>query len=266
MVDVPQMLAGADRVQLSIFLTAGYPNKAICGELLDLLAEHPAVSFVELGMPFSDPLADGATIQRTSEVALSQGTKIDDVLALSQRFREVCDKPLMLMGYCNPVYRRGVERFVREANLAGVSGLILPDLPYESHHRDFAEVLLKYSLSISFLVSPTSTDESMEMAFENSTAFAYGVANVGLTGAPQSMNRLDFFDGLQHHRSSCPVVAGFGITTPDDVSELHGRVDGVIIGSAFLRALAPEPGSSLRAQDVVSRAKAFLDPFIDLTS
>ena len=125
---------------------------------MEVLADHPAVSFVELGMPFSDP--DGPTIQRASEIALAQGTKLDDVLALASRFRASCDKPLMLMGYCNPVYR-GVDTFAAQARDAGASGLILPDLPLASYASDFRGVLEANDLTMSFLVSPTSTVESI---------------------------------------------------------------------------------------------------------
>tara|TARA_B100000989_G_scaffold56339_2_gene38045 strand:+ start:3216 stop:4016 length:801 start_codon:yes stop_codon:yes gene_type:complete len=251
----------SDRAVLSVFLTAGYPNNAACGELLDLLATHPAVSFVELGMPFSDPLADGPTIQRASEVALSKGTTLNDVFSLAERFRSKCEKPLMLMGYCNPVYRRGVETFVKDARSAGASGLILPDLPYESHHRDFASVLDSTGLSMAFLVSPTSTEEAMAKAFDTSTAFVYGVANVGLTGDAQSMDRGAFFHRIQPYRFQSPLVAGFGISTPSDVAGLDGLVDGVIVGSAFLRALGSVDESALNVEEVVNRANEFLKPF-----
>ena len=260
MTDIASLLSGGDGVQLSIFLTAGYPDVATCGALLDVLAAHPAVAFVELGMPFSDPLADGPTIQRASEVALAGGTKLDDVLALTGRFREACDKPLMLMGYCNPVYRRGIATFAAQARAAGASGLILPDLPYASYHRDFEDVLAAEGLSMAFLVSPTSTAASTDEAFETSSAFVYGVANVGLTGDAQSMDRGAFFAGLQDHRSRCPLVAGFGIATPEDVADLEGLVDGAIIGSAFLRALGPI-GAPIAMEDAVARATRFLDAF-----
>lgn len=251
-----------NRVKLSIFLTAGFPDMKTSQALLKVLADHPAVSFVELGMPFSDPLADGPTIQRASEIALAQGTKLDDVFALASGFRASCDKPLMLMGYCNPVYRRGVEAFAAQARDAGASGLILPDLPYASHDRDFRSVLEANGLTMSFLVSPTSTEESMDEAFQKSTAFVYGVANVGLTGDAQSMDRRGFFEGLQTHRERCPVVAGFGISDPADIQQLEGFVDGAIIGSAFLRALGPIGESQPSESEAVQRAIAFLNPFI----
>ena len=261
MSDIFKRLMHADDVNLSVFLAAGYPNMTACGHLIELLARHPAVSFVELGMPFSDPLADGPTIQRASEISLAQGTRLDDVLSLSKQFRSICDKPLMLMGYCNPVYRRGVERFVKEARAAGASGLILPDLPYESYSRDFAEALGQEGLSMSFFVSPTSTKEGIERAFETSTAFVYGVANVGMTGDIPSMDRGDFFRGLQNHRARCPIVAGFGIATPEDVNGLTGLVDGAIVGSAFLRAIEPKNESLLDTTSIVQRAEDFLEPF-----
>jgi tryptophan synthase alpha chain len=262
MIDVQPFRASDNGVHLSIFLTAGYPDLETCGAVLDILATHPAVAFVELGMPFSDPLADGPTIQRASEVALAQGTTLDDVFALASRFRSACAKPLMLMGYCNPVYRRGVETFAAEAQSAGATGLILPDLPYESHHRDFKPGLEAAGLSMAFLVSPTSTPDSVSEAFDTSSAFVYGVANVGLTGDAQSMDRNAFFSELQHHREQCPLVAGFGLSTPADVASLAGLADGAIIGSAFLRAIAHAEGDPAHPDATVQRALDFLAPFL----
>ena len=258
MSDIFKRLMHADDVNLSVFLTAGYPNMTACGHLIELLARHPAVSFVELGMPFSDPLADGPTIQRTSEIALRQGTRLDDVLSLSKQFRSICNKPLMLMGYCNPVYRRGVERFVKEARAAGASGLILPDLPYESYSRDFAEALGQEGLSMSFFVSPTSTKEGIERAFETSTAFVYGVANVGLTGDIPSIDR-GIFSRSAESPSALSIVAGFGIATPEDVNGLTGLVDSAIVGSAFLRAIEPKNESLLDTTTSSNALKIFLN-------
>ena len=261
MIDSSTFQSSNDNVQLSIFLTAGYPDFVTCGALVDTLATHPAVSFVELGMPFSDPLADGPTIQRASEVALAQGTTVDDVMALAARFRAACQKPLMLMGYCNPIYRRGIKTFTAEARSAGVTGLILPDLPYESHHQDFEAHLKSTGLSMAFLVSPTSTQTSVSQAFNSSSAFVYGVANVGLTGDAQSMDRGAFFSGLQEHRRQCPLVAGFGLSSPADVASLTGLADGAIIGSAFIRAIAPEQDGPASPESAVQRALDFLNPF-----
>lgn len=266
MKDLHSILREDDGVKLSIFLTAGFPDMKTSQALMEVLADHPAVSFVELGMPFSDPLADGPTIQRASEIALAQGTKLDDVLALASRFRASCDKPLMLMGYCNPVYRRGVDTFAAQARDAGASGLILPDLPLASYASDFRGVLEANDLTMSFLVSPTSTVESIDEAFEHSSAFVYGVANVGLTGDAQSVDRKAFFEGLQDHRTRCPMVAGFGISDPNDIRQLTGSVDGAIIGSAFLRALGPMEESRPSTSEAVHRATQFLNSFIPPSS
>jgi tryptophan synthase alpha chain len=205
-------------------------------------------------MPFSDPIADGPTIQRAAERALAGGTKVADALAVAAHVRARSDARLALMGYVNPVLAYGVERFFRDAAAAGVEAVILPDVPPEEsgEMRRLADAA---GVRMVFLLAPTSTEARRKAAAEAASGFLYFVAVTGVTGARKALPE-DLPAQLAAVRaaSPVPVVVGFGVSTPAQAQELAGIADGVVVGSAIVSRLAEKGSRSER----VNRVKRFV--------
>jgi len=221
------------------YLTLGYPDFDMSLALVEACA-GAAADLMELGLPFSDPLADGPTVQHSTQVALEQGMTVrgalDGVRTLRGRGVQV---PFMLMGYYNPILAYGVEAFVRDAAEAGADGFIVPDLPPEEagEIRMWVE---KYGLGISFMLSPNSPEHRIRKALSASSGFAYLVSVLGITGARQSLPPdLETFIHRVREASETgiPLAVGFGISTPEQATAVGGSADGVIVGSALIRAI-----------------------------
>lgn len=232
---------------LVTFITAGDPDLATTAELLPLLAESGA-DIIELGIPFSDPMADGPTIQLASERAIASGTTLQAVLDLVRSVRASVSAPIILMGYSNPVYAYGWETFAHDAVAAGVDGLLLVDLPPEE-----AEELLSAAkgtgLEIIFLLTPTSDASRIKQVSRLGSGFVYYVTVTGVTGARQTVSS-SLSDELQAVRSRLkqPVVAGFGISTPEQAREVANAADGVVVGSAIVKLFEQYQGTALKQQ------------------
>jgi len=227
-----------NRAALGIFVTGGDPDLETSREILLGLPDHGA-DFVELGMPFSDPMADGPAIQASSLRALHAGTKLGDVLDLARSFRaQHPDVPLILMGYYNPIYIYGVDRFITDAIKAGVDGLIMVDLPPE---EDEELCLPARGAGLDFirLITPTTDDARMPQVMANSSGFVYYVSITGITGT-RSASGDSIRDAMARIRkaSDLPAVVGFGIRTAAQVNEAAQHADGVVVGSAAVDALA----------------------------
>jgi tryptophan synthase alpha chain len=220
---------------LGVFLTCGFPAPAATLGLLEAAVAGGA-DFVELGMPFSDPLAEGPTIQRASARALAAGTTTADVFRTAEAFRARSENPLVLMGYVNPVLRYGPEPFCRDAAAAGADGLILPDLPPEEA-AEVEDAASAAGLTLTYLVAPTSTDARIRQADARATGFVYAVSVAGLTGTGLGDPAVtDAY--LRRARTLVvqnPLLVGFGIETAADAARLAGPTDGVIVGTAFVR-------------------------------
>ncbi|MDZ7773350.1 MAG: tryptophan synthase subunit alpha [Balneolaceae bacterium] len=232
---------------MSLFLTAGFPRPEHTVELVLGLEEHGA-DMVELGMPFSDPLADGPSIQYASNTALEQGVTMEDILEMVRGIRARSEMPLVLMGYINPVLRYGVERFCRDAAEAGADGLILPDLP-----PDEADLLAGHAeahgLRLIFLVAPNTSDDRMRLIDERSRGFVYCVSVTGVTGAREgeevarSVQR--FIGRVKENITRNPIMIGFGIRSHEDARRVASQARGFIVGSALvdlIREHYPEEG------------------------
>ncbi len=221
---------------LSLFLTAGYPHPDETVGLMRVLANSGA-DMIELGMPYSDPLADGPTIQYASNVALEQGIRMKRIFEMVSEFRKHSDIPVILMGYLNPVMHYDAEAFCRDAADAGVDGLILPDLPPEDAHlvRDHA---IKNGLDMVFLVAPNTNEKRLEKIDQLSTGFVYCVSVTGVTGARSgeevaaSVGR--FIKRVRAHVTNNPVLIGFGIKNHEDALRIAADADGFIVGSALI--------------------------------
>ncbi len=219
---------------LITFITAGDPDLATTARLLPLLTEAGA-DIIELGMPFSDPMADGPTIQRSSERALANQMSLGAILDTVAEARKKTEVPVILMGYSNPIYAYGWERFAEDAVKAGVDGLLLVDLPPEESDELLPAARLA-GLDLIFLLTPTSDRDRMITVSKNGSGFIYYVTVTGVTGARQSVSS-SLAEDLQKIQSlvKLPVVAGFGISTPAQAAQVAAVADGVVVGSAIVR-------------------------------
>ena len=229
------------RTALLPFITVGFPDLATSEEIAMALVEAGADA-MEIGVPFSDPLADGSTVQRTGQVALAQGTRLVDCLELVRRLRSRgVTIPLVLMGYTNPFYQYGYDRLAADAAEIGVDGFIVPDLPAEESDR-FLEACRAHGRDLIFLVAPTSTDERLRLIAERASGFVYCVSLTGVTGA-----RSDMAAGLPEYiarvraTTDLPLVVGFGISTAEHVATVGKHADGAIIASAMINAIEVLP-------------------------
>ena len=224
------------RPALITFITAGDPN--IKATLDFMLALDKYADVIELGIPFSDPMADGRTIQKANVRALKAGTKVKDVFEIVKEFREHSDTPVVLMTYYNPVYRRGVDRFVKEAKDAGTDGLIIVDLPVEEA-SEYLNICERYKMGTIFLAAPNTSDERLRLIDEASSAFVYLISLYGTTGARERVSELAF-KLIKRAKRICrkPLAVGFGVSKAEHVSELlKAGADGVVVGSALVEII-----------------------------
>jgi tryptophan synthase alpha chain len=222
------------------YLMAGDPSFETTKETV-LMLEQCGADIVELGVPFSDPLADGPTIQRAAERALKNGVTLRKVVAFVKDIRSSTQIPLILMTYFNPVFKYGSDSFIRDAADAGVDGLIIPDLPPDEA-ADFITYARKANLDIIFLLAPTSTEDRIRIVAKASRGFLYYVSITGTTGSGL------LFDGSMERLISeikgftdTPVAVGFGVSTPEDAAAVAKIADGVIVGSALVKKLHETP-------------------------
>lgn len=221
---------------MSLFLTAGFPHP---GETVDLVLgmESAGADMIELGMPFSDPLADGPSIQYASNEALREGITMEGILDMVRKIRAQSGIPLLLMGYLNPVMQYGVERFCREAAGAGADGLIIPDIPPEESAR-IQQAAGDAGLDLVYLVAPNTGEERMRRVDRLSSGFVYCVSVTGVTGTREgdevarSVER--FIDKVNRNIRENPVMIGFGIRSHEDARRIAGEAEGFIVGSALV--------------------------------
>jgi tryptophan synthase alpha chain len=238
------------------FVTAGDPDLATTAELVIAMAEAGADA-IELGVPFSDPIADGPTIQRASERGLASGTTLRRVLALVRQLRPQVEIPLLLMGYANPYYALGADGFAAEAAAAGVDGVICPDLPPEEG-ADLYAALEKAGIDGVLLAAPTTTPARLAWLVEKTRGFLYCVSLTGVTGA-----RATVAAGVEANvraakaLSDIPVCVGFGVSTPAHAAEIARYADGVVVGGALVDRIE-RAKSRDEAVDAVARFVAEL--------
>ena len=232
------------RKALVTFITAGDPDLSTTVQAMQTL-EGAGADIIELGVPFSDPMADGPTIQLSSERALAAGTTLEAILETVSNFRQSSELPVILMGYLNPVHAYGYERFARDAVKSGVDGVLLVDLPPEEA-GEFLPHARKAGLNVIFLLTPTSDDSRMAVVNRIGRGFIYYVTVTGVTGARQSVSG-SLSDELARVRRciSLPVMAGFGISTPEQAREVAGLADGVVVGSAIVKLFEQHGGERL---------------------
>lgn len=244
-------LRAEGRVALMPYLCIGHPSARAMLDIVPAAAAAGADLF-ELGVPFSDPLADGATIQAATQRALEIGTRIDECFAQARALRQRgVTAPFTMMGYYNPIFQRGVERFCAEAADAGVDGLIVPDLPPEEAD-DLVAAGRAHGIDLIFMLAPTSTDARVRLVAEKATGFIYLVSLVGVTGERSALPaELEAFVARVRRHTPLPLAVGFGIADPTQAGRVARIADGVIVGSAVVRVAD-------RARDPAAEVAAFI--------
>jgi len=245
---------GENRAALVGYLTAGDPNPQVSAQLLQTLAMHADI--VEIGMPFSDPMADGPVIQAASERALEAGTTMDDVFHLASQVRKESPAAgIVLMGYANVAYAMGYDVFARQAALAGVDGVLLVDMPVEESSEVDA-ALAEHKLHSIRLIAPTSSEARRELAVQSVGGFIYYVSLTGITGANMGdMEEISAQVTRLRAQSDLPICVGFGIKTPDQAEKVAAFADGVVVGSQFVSQISEhfsDPCAMMKAMNSVA--------------
>ena len=242
-----ERLRAESRLGVSMFVTIGYPHKHDTPAIAEALVAA-GTDFIELGFPFSDPLAEGRVIQASSQRALRNGVTVPFCLEAARETREKVDVPLILMGYVNPVLAYGLDRFCADAAAAGVDGLILPDLSMEEGET-IAAACHRAGLDLILFIAPTSTEERMRTVARLATGFIYCIAVTGVTGSRERL--ADEVDGMLERiraLTDTPLALGFGISKPEHLEHLKGKVDAAIVGSALVDHITEEdPAGSAAA-------------------
>lgn len=240
---------------LSVFYTAGFPKLNATVEIASLL-EKNGIDMLEIGIPYSDPLADGPVIQQSSTVAIDNGMTLQVLFKQLNAFRKKCNLPTLLMGYLNPVLQFGFEKFCVQCKAAGIDGLIIPDLPLSEFER-YEPVLKKNGLHFIFLITPQTSEERIRKIDTLSTGFIYMVSSASTTGkvAGFSNEQINYFKRIQRMQLKNPVLTGFGIHNAETFNGACKYSNGAIVGSHFLKLLSKNPPEKAVKQFVKSLAK-----------
>src|SRR6266852_5728649 len=243
---MPVPLSFQTRPSLVAYLTCGDPDLATTREVV-LAAIDAGASVIELGVPFSDPLADGPVIQRASERALRRGTTLEQILALAKEVRKRSQAGLIIFSYLNPVLRMGVARFSAVAEEAGIDGALITDLPVEEA-GDYRREMRQRRLATVFLAAPTSTDERLKQIARASTGFVYAVSRTGVTGARKQLpeDARDLVGRVRKH-TKLPIAVGFGISTAEQFASVGEFADAAVVGSAIVETIERNPGKEPEA-------------------
>jgi len=223
---------------LSVYFTAGHPGLKDTVTIIKEL-EKNGVDMIEIGMPFSDPMADGIVIQQSSQVALKNGMSLKLLFKQLADIRNEVKIPLLLMGYLNPVLQYGIKEFCKKSSETGIDGIILPDLPVYEYLEEYKENFISNNLHNIFLVSPETSEKRLRLLDAESSGFIYMVSSSSTTGAKQNIqnSQLEYFNRIKNMNLKNPTVIGFGISNHETFSKACEYANGAIIGSAFVKAL-----------------------------
>ncbi len=237
---------------LSLYFSAGYPNLNDTVPILQSLEEAGA-DLVEIGIPFSDPLADGPTIQKSGEQALKNGMSLKVLFEQLADVRKKVKMPLILMGYLNTVHKYGIEAFAEKCNEVGIDGVILPDLPFQEYLDVYKETFDKNGVSNIFLITPQTPEERIKLIDENTNGFIYMVSSASVTGAKKGLvdSQLQYFERVKDLNLKNPALIGFGISDKESFNATCKYAEGAIIGSAFVKLLG-------EAKDVDAEIKTYI--------
>lgn len=240
---------------LNVYCTAGFPELNSTLTVIKALAQNGA-DIIELGMPYSDPLADGPTIQASSGKALENGMTIKVLFEQLRKLRSITSVPVVLMGYMNPVMQYGFEKFCSQAAAVGIDGLILPDLPEYEFENEYGSIIKKYGLDFIFLVTPETSDARLKKLDALSSGFLYAVSSSATTGTEKDFNTVEkYLQKLQSEKLNNPFLVGFGIKDKQTFDSACTYANGAIIGTAFIKTLA-------EANDIEVTTKTFLESIL----
>ena len=248
---VKKLFESKNNKVLNVYCTAGYPHLNSTMEVMKALQENGA-DIIELGMPYSDPLADGTVIQQSSSIALANGMTIKKLFEQLKDIRNEIHIPVILMGYMNPVLQYGFEKFCSDAQAVGIDGLILPDLPEYEFEMEYGEIINKHELDFIFLVTPETSKNRIKKLDKLSSGFLYAVSSSSTTGADKKMADVtSYLQNLKKMNLKNPVLVGFGIKDRQTFEAACTQANGAIIGTAYIKALE-------NAKDVNAITKNFL--------
>ena len=221
---------------LSIYFTSGFPKLDDTIKVIKEL-DNSKVDMIEIGLPFSDPLADGPTIQKSSEIALKNGMTTDLLFNQLNGLRSITDIPIVIMGYFNPILQYGFEKFCKKCKNVGIDGLIVPDLPIDIYQKDYNKITEKFDLNMMFLITPQTSNERIYKIDKLSNGFIYMVSSYNVTGAKDSFDQyqIDYFKRIKKLKLSNPLLIGFGIGNNNTYKTACKYSSGAIIGSAFIK-------------------------------
>ncbi len=242
--------------KLNIYFTAGIPKLEDTTEIIKLI-QNSGADMLEIGMPYSDPVADGETIQKAHELALQNGMTIAKLFEQLKSIKDEIEIPVILMGYINPVLSFGFENFCEKCAESGVSGLIIPDLPPIEFEKNYRRIVEKYGLTFTFLVTPETSDERIKYLDDLSSGFLYAVSSSSTTGNEnKSVNNQDYLQKLASLPLKNPLYIGFGIKNRKDFDEVTEKATGGIIGTAFVKILLEQENWKNYATDFINSIKA----------
>ncbi|MCT3761404.1 tryptophan synthase subunit alpha [Elizabethkingia anophelis] len=236
--------------KLNIYFTAGVPRLNDTAQIMKTI-QFAGADMIEVGIPYSDPVADGPVIQKSDELALQNGMTIAKLFEQLKTVKDEINIPVILMGYLNPVLKFGFEKFCQECQASGVSGLILPDLPPIEFEKKYQKILEQYGINFTFLVTPETSDERIQYLDSLSSGFLYAVSSSSTTGTSQEIDNDAYFKRLKSLNLKNPILIGFSIKNKADFDKVTQHADGAIIGSAFVKIL-------LENQEWESKAAEFI--------
>jgi tryptophan synthase alpha chain len=239
---IAELFARKKKGILSVFYTAGFPALDSTIEIARCLEESGA-DLIEIGIPFSDPIADGPVIQRAAARALQAGTTVPKVLDISRAIRQTSEIPLLLFTYLNPVLRYGLDKLAQDAKAAGIDGCLLTDVSVEEA-EPYVAAMRAAELNTVFLAAPTSTERRLKLVAQYSTGFVYLVSRTGVTGEQVALSEslAPLIDKMRN-ATKLPLAAGFGISTPEQAGAVAKMADGVVVGSAIVRQIEKDPAA-----------------------
>ena len=220
---------------LSVYFTAGFPRLNDTQKIISKLEKYN-VDLIEIGIPFSDPLADGETIQKSSKKAIENGMTIHKLFSQLKDLRKTVKIPVILMGYLNPILQFGIEKFCMKSKEIGIDGLIIPDLPIEIFIDEYKDLFIKNNLFNIFLITPQTSEERIKLIDKNSRGFIYMVSSSSITGSKKKLEDVsfDYFDKISKMNLNNPSIVGFGISNRKTYEKVIEKSKGAIIGSAFI--------------------------------
>lgn len=242
---------------LSLYFCAGAPKLDNTAEVIKTM-ERKGINMIEIGIPFSDPMADGPIIQEAATTSLRNGMSLRKLFGQLKDIRKEVNIPLILMGYLNPVIQYGFENFCKSCNEVGIDGVILPDLPFKDYMEEFKPIADKYDVRIIMLITPETSDERIRFIDDNTDGFIYMVSSAATTGAQKSFDeqKQAYFNHVHSLKLKNPTMIGFGISNKQTLESAQANANGAIIGSKFVQLLSEEKGDAEKALDRLFEALA----------